>query len=110
VDDHVALGRVLIKGDRRHRTTARVSAVARLQIDMQRPQAVEAVIAVTAAGERHDMHAAMRTGKGRVFGVPADGLSSRVEVIFKLERPRVPCVLALAAGLWQRALAGLVGE
>jgi hypothetical protein len=94
VDDHVALGRLVVKRDRCHGTTARACAVAGPDVDVQRVQAGGAVVAVAAAGERRDVHAAMRADKGRVLGVPADGRSSRVEVIFKLERPRVPCVPA----------------
>lgn len=35
VDDHVALGRAVVKPDRRHRTAARVNAVAGLDVDVQ---------------------------------------------------------------------------
>ena len=92
--DHVSLGRMVVERYRRHQTVARIRAVAGQDVDMEREQAVRAVVAVAAAGERRDGHAAVGTDERRVLGGSGDGRSSRVEVIFKLERPRVPSALA----------------
>ncbi len=94
VHDHVSLGRMVVERDRRHQTAARIRAIAGLDIDVLREQAVRAVIAVAAADEQHDSHAAVSTDKRRVLGGSGDGRSLRVEVIFKLEGPRVPSALS----------------
>jgi len=92
-----SLRRPVIDADRLHQPTARIRAIARANVDVERVKAVRAVIAITPAGERSDPHAAMLTGERRVLGGPGDGPSSRVEVIFELERPRVPFALPLGA-------------
>jgi hypothetical protein len=73
--DHVPLGRIVIERDRRHQTTARICTVAGLDVDMEREQAVRAVVAVPAAGEQRDSHTAVGTDKRRVLGGSADGQS-----------------------------------
>jgi len=86
-----------------------IRAIARANVDVQGVEAVRAVVAITAAGERIDPHAALLTRERRVLGVPGDGPSSRVEVIFELERPRVPFVLPLGAHI-AGAFSGWVGD
>ena len=92
--DHVSLGRMVVERNRRHQTVARIRAVAGPDVDMEREQALRAMIAIAAAAEQRNIHAAVGTAKRRVLGSSADGRSLRVEVIFKLERPRVPSALA----------------
>jgi hypothetical protein len=109
VHHHESLRRLVVHGDRLHESVARVRAVARANVDVQGVEAVRAVVAITAAGERVDPHAALLTGERRVLGVPGDGPSSRVEVIFDLERPRVPSALPLG-DVVAGAASGWVGD
>lgn len=103
VDDHVALGGVVLDGDRAHQRVAVVGTVSGRDVHVQRVQAVRAVVAVASVDQCRDRLAAVFAGEAGVFGCSADGAApQRVEGVFNSEAQgsvRSPPARAGVAGL-----------
>jgi hypothetical protein len=79
VNDHQPFARPLVHSVRAHQTMAIRSSIAWPDVDVHRPQAQRAMIAVTAVGQRRHHGTAVRADKALILGSPADGSASRLK-------------------------------
>jgi hypothetical protein len=79
VNDHQSFAGPVVHALRTHQATAIRSAILWPDIDVLRPQARRAVIAVTAISQRRHYSAAVLADEGLILGRPADGSASRLK-------------------------------
>jgi hypothetical protein len=77
MDDHQPLARAVLDAIGPHQLAAVGGAVAGDHVNMHRPQAAGAVIAVTAVCERYYRGTASLARKALILDSPADGSASR---------------------------------
>jgi hypothetical protein len=76
VDHRQALAAAMVDPLRLHQSAAVRRAIAGLDVEMPRPQARGAVVAITAVGQRQYRDAAPCTAEALILGSPADGSAS----------------------------------